>query len=146
MAHNDRHLGQEICGRETRHSCNSAAMDNSVEVWKSATCTRQAPRGEWPPPDGAPDRGRNARRNQAAGGHQLEACLLPHRRIDGYVIEGHVPAPDIKRLVSGHPDAIGLSVPGMPVGARGMEQGAESEAYDVLLIKKDGTTEVFARH
>ena len=57
-----------------------------------------------------------------------------------------MPAPDIKRLVVEHPDAVGLTVPGMPVGAPGMEQGAESEPYDVLLIKKDGTTEVFAHH
>jgi len=66
--------------------------------------------------------------------------------VDGYVIEGHVPAPDIERLVSEHPDAVGLTVPGMPVGSPGMEQGAESEPYDVLLIRRDGTTEVFAHH
>jgi len=83
-------------------------------------------------------------KRQAGISSKLASCHTA--RIDGYVIEGHVPAPDIKRLVSGHPDAIGLSVPGMPVGAPGMEQGAESEPYDVLLIKKDGTTEVFAHH
>jgi len=43
------------------------------------------------------------------------------------VIEGHVSAPDIKRLVAEHPDAVRLTVPGMPVGSPGMEQGAESE-------------------
>jgi hypothetical protein len=62
------------------------------------------------------------------------------------VIEGHVPATDIKRLVAEEPEAVGLSVPGMPVGSPGMEQGGEFEPYDVLLIKKGGATEVFASH
>ena len=66
--------------------------------------------------------------------------------VGGYVVEGHVPSSDIKRLVTERPDAIGLTVPGMPVGSPGMEQGDEFEPYDVLLIKKDGATEVFAKH
>ncbi len=66
--------------------------------------------------------------------------------IDGYVIEGHVPADDVKRLVAEKPEAIGLSVPGMPVGSPGMEIGDAKEPYKVLLIKKDGTTEVWAEH
>lgn len=66
--------------------------------------------------------------------------------IDGYVIEGHVPETDIKRLMVERSEAIGLAVPGMPVGYPGMEQGVETEPYDVLLIKKDGTTKVFAGH
>jgi hypothetical protein len=75
---------------------------------------------------------------------KLDACHTA--KIDGYVIEGHVPASDIKRLVAERPDAIGLTVPGMPVGSPGMEQGDKTEPYDVLLIKKDGTTEIFASH
>ena len=67
-------------------------------------------------------------------------------KIDGYVVEGHVPSSDIKRLIAERPDATGLTVPGMPVGSPGMEHGAEFEPYDVLLIKKDGATEVFAKH
>jgi hypothetical protein len=66
--------------------------------------------------------------------------------IDGYVIEGHVPAEDIRRLLEERPDAVGLSVPGMPLGSPGMDQGPEREAYDVLLIREDGSTEVFAHH
>ena len=50
------------------------------------------------------------------------------------------------RLVVEHPEAIGLTVPGMPVGSPGMEQGGELEPYDVLLLNKDGTTKVFASH
>lgn len=66
--------------------------------------------------------------------------------IDGYVISGHVPPEDIKRLLAEKPDAIGLLVPGMPVGSPGMEMGEQMEVYDVLLLKKDGTTAVFASH
>lgn len=65
--------------------------------------------------------------------------------IEGYAIEGHVPAEDVKRLLAERPDAIGLTVPGMPVGSPGMEMGDRRDAYDVLLIKKDGSTEVFSR-
>lgn len=67
-------------------------------------------------------------------------------KIDGYVIEGHVPAQDVKRLLAEKPDAVGLAVPGMPLGSPGMDLGSEREPYQVLLVKKDGTTEVFAQH
>ncbi|MGH6792482.1 MAG: DUF411 domain-containing protein, partial [Methyloceanibacter sp.] len=67
-------------------------------------------------------------------------------KIDGYVIEGHVPAADIKRLVSEKPDAAGLTVPGMPIGSPGMEVDDKREPYDVLLLRKDGATEVFAKY
>lgn len=66
--------------------------------------------------------------------------------IDGYVIEGHAPAADIRRLLSERPDAIGLAVPGMPYGSPGMGPDSEREAYDVLLIRKDGSMEVFASY
>jgi len=66
--------------------------------------------------------------------------------IGGYVIEGHVPADDVKRLLAERPDAIGLVVPGMPMGSPGMEAGDHKEPYDVLLLKRDGSTDVFARH
>ena len=66
--------------------------------------------------------------------------------ISGYVVEGHVPANDVKRLLAEKPDAIGLAVPRMPVGSPGMEVGDTKEPYDVLLVKKDGSTEVFAQH
>lgn len=64
-----------------------------------------------------------------------------------YVIEGHVPAEDIRRLLTAKPNAIGLAVPGMPDGSPGMEtSAAPREPYDVLLIRPDRTTAVFARH
>lgn len=66
--------------------------------------------------------------------------------VDGYFVEGHVPADDIKRLMAERPDALGLTVPGMPIGSPGMEMGSEPEAFDTLLVQKDGTTEIFAQH
>jgi hypothetical protein len=83
-------------------------------------------------------------KRQAGIGEALAACHTG--KVGAYVIEGHVPAADIKRLLAEEPDAIGLAVPGMPVGSPGMEQDGKTEPYDVLLIKKNGTTEVFARH
>ncbi|UWQ79772.1 DUF411 domain-containing protein [Leisingera sp. S132] len=74
----------------------------------------------------------------------LSAC---HTAMAGpYVIEGHVPAEDIQRLLAEQPKALGLSVPGMPIGSPGMEMGDEREAFDTLLILADGTTEVFTSH
>ena len=67
-------------------------------------------------------------------------------RMEGYMIEGHVPPADIRRLLAERPDAVGLSVPGMPMGSPGMGPESEREAYDVFLIRKDGTTEVFASY
>ncbi len=67
-------------------------------------------------------------------------------RIGYYFVEGHVPPDDVKRLLAERPDARGLAVPGMPQGSPGMEQGRASEPYDVLLVAKDGSTAVFARH
>ena len=71
----------------------------------------------------------------------LAACHTA--RIDGYIVEGHVPVREIQRLLVERPDAIGLVVPGMPLGSPGMESGDRRHAYEVLLLKRDGTTEVF---
>jgi hypothetical protein len=66
--------------------------------------------------------------------------------IEGYMIEGHVPVADIRKLLAERPDAIGLAVPGMPYGSPGMGPEEKREAYDVFLIRKDGSTEVFSRY
>lgn len=67
--------------------------------------------------------------------------------IDGYVVEGHVPADEIKRLLELKPiDVVGISVPGMPLESPGMEQGSMPEMYDVILFKKDGSREIFATY
>ena len=67
-------------------------------------------------------------------------------KIGGYVIEGHVPASDIKRLIKERPDALGLAVPAMPYGSPGMGPEDQREAYDVFVISADGTAEVFQHY
>jgi hypothetical protein len=66
--------------------------------------------------------------------------------INGYFVEGHVPAGDIHRMLAEAPNARGLAVPGMPMGSPGMDMGSAREAYDVLLVLEDGSTQVFASH
>lgn len=66
--------------------------------------------------------------------------------VDGYVIEGHVPAADIQRLLAERPQATGLAVPDMPLGSPGMDYGDERQPYNVYLIKADGSTEVFSSY
>ena len=66
--------------------------------------------------------------------------------VGGYVIEGHVPAREIQRLLKEKPQALGLSVPRLPVGSPGMdgpEYGGRKDPYDVLLVAKDGSATVF---
>ena len=65
--------------------------------------------------------------------------------VEGYSVEGHVPAADIHRMLKTKPKAKGLAVPGMPLGSPGME-AARKDAYSVLLFKADGTTSVFQKY
>ena len=65
--------------------------------------------------------------------------------VEGYVIEGHVPAADIARLLAEKPAARGLAVPGMPIGSPGMEQGGRKQPYVTVLFGDSGAS-VFARH
>lgn len=64
----------------------------------------------------------------------------------GYLIEGHVPPADVRRLLAEKPEALGLAVPGMPWGSPGMGPEAEREAYDVYLVARDGRTTVFSSY
>lgn len=66
--------------------------------------------------------------------------------IEGYAIEGHVPAREIKRLLAEKPKAAGLAVAGMPTGSPGMEQGPRLDPYSVILVGKDGQTAVYASY
>lgn len=66
-------------------------------------------------------------------------------KVDGYVLEGHVPAADIQRLLKEKPKALGIAVPSMPPGSPGMES-PKPVPYDTLLVQPDGNTRVFARH
>jgi hypothetical protein len=64
-------------------------------------------------------------------------------QLGAYVLEGHVPAREVRRLLREKPKAIGLAVPGMPVGSPGMEMGDARDAHDVLLVQTDGSTRVY---
>ncbi|WP_166256715.1 DUF411 domain-containing protein [Marinobacter salicampi] len=66
--------------------------------------------------------------------------------VDGYVIEGHVPASDVRRLLEQGVEARGLAVPGMPAGSPGMEMGDRQDDYQVLLFNDQGQTKVFATY
>lgn len=127
------------------------AAAEAIEVWKSATCSCCEAWVEHMDANGFAVTARNVDsptlqqiKRQAGLTKDLSACHTG--KIGGYVVEGHVPAADVKRLLAEKPDAVGLTVPGMPVGSPGMEDGDKTEPYDVLLVKKDGTTEIFAKH
>jgi hypothetical protein len=66
--------------------------------------------------------------------------------VNGYTIEGHVPASEIQRLLKERPKAKGLAVPGMPVGSPGMEVGDRRDAYSVVLFDAEGKTSVYRRY
>ena len=74
---------------------------------------------------------------------ELQSC---HTAIvDGYLIEGHVPAQEIQRLLAERPEGTGLAVAGMPLGSPGMEMGGRREPFDVVLFGPQGST-LFSRH
>lgn len=81
---------------------------------------------------------------QAGVPRALSSCHTAF--VDGYFIEGHVPAPDVARLLSERPGALGLTVPGMPIGSPGMEMGDRRDPFDSLLVLKGGGTQVFQTH
>lgn len=66
--------------------------------------------------------------------------------VDGYVVEGHVPAADIRRLLATRPKVLGIAVPGMPLGSPGMEQGSRRDSYAVMSFDAAGKTAIFAEH
>lgn len=74
---------------------------------------------------------------------QYQSCHTSVSK-DGFIFEGHIPANLVKRFLANPPtDAIGLAVPGMPMGSPGMEMGNRRDDYDVLLLKSDGTSTIF---
>jgi hypothetical protein len=76
---------------------------------------------------------------------ELQSC---HTAIvDGYIVEGHVPAAEVKRLLEARPDIVGLAVPGMPIGSPGMEvAGAEPQPFEIIAWDKSGKTTVYAQY
>ena len=74
----------------------------------------------------------------------LQSCHTA--KIGTYVVEGHVPAEDIQRLLKEQPSIAGIAVAGMPMGSPGMEQGGMKQPYTTIAFTKDGKKTVFARH
>ena len=85
----------------------------------------------------------NAIKHQHGVTNSLGSCHTA--TVAGYVLEGHVPAADVKRLLAERPDVVGLAVPGMPMGSPGME-GPISQKYDVVAFDKAGGRTVFASY
>ena len=77
-------------------------------------------------------------------GVHLQACHTA--LVDGFVVEGHVPADDVKRLLEERPQVVGVAVPGMPIGSPGMEYGDVRQPYEVLTFDRNGRTTVWSRH
>jgi hypothetical protein len=90
------------------------------------------------------DTGNNAARTRFGMPSKYGSCHTG--LVDGYAIEGHVPAREVLRLLKEKPVAVGLAVPGMPVGSPGMdgpEYGPQKDPYDVLLVQRDGSARVY---
>jgi hypothetical protein len=84
---------------------------------------------------------------KAAAGVPRRLASCHTAQIDGYFVEGHVPAAEVQRLLTERPEAWGLAVAGMPAGSPGMEMPDGSvQPYDVLLVLADGSTKVFASY
>ena len=120
----------------------------TIEVWKDASCGCCK---EWMAHLRAAgftvvshDRGNVAARRKAGIGDHYGSCHTA--LVDGYAIEGHVPAREILRLLKERPKAIGLAVPGMPQGSPGMEQGRPPDPYTVLLLHRDGGSSTYAKY
>jgi len=127
------------------------AQAATVEVWKDPNCGCCHLWVEHLQAQGfkvqVRDVGNTAARKRLGMPEKLGSCHTA--TVGGYVIEGHVPAADIRRLLKERPVALGLSVPGMPIGSPGMdgpEYQGRKDAYDVLLVQKDGSTRSFQRY
>lgn len=122
----------------------------TIEVFKSATCGCCNGWVEHLRANGFTVRTTNTEALDALKTkHQIPAQVRSCHTglVDGYVVEGHVPAADIQRLLKDRPAVAGIGVPGMPIGSPGMEvPGMKPQAYDVVAFTKQGTTRVFASH
>lgn len=81
---------------------------------------------------------------EAGIGDDLVSCHTA--KVGGYVVEGHVPAADILRMLKERPQITGIAAPGMPIGSPGMEQGGRTDPYNVIAFTKGGRRSVFATH
>lgn len=128
-----------------------AAVPTPVEVWKDPNCGCCQDWVDHMQTNGfavkVHDTGNNAVRARLGLPQKLGSCHTA--LVGGYVVEGHVPASDVRKLLQQKPKALGLAVPGMPVGSPGMDgavYGDRRDPYDVLLVAHDGSTRVFNRY
>ena len=119
-----------------------------VEVWKDPNCGCCKDWMRHLEANGfavkAHDQGNAAMRRRLGLPEHLGSCHTA--LVSGYLIEGHVPAREVRRLLRERPDALGLTVPGMPIGSPGMdgpEYGGRIDRYDVLLVDKKGKPRVY---
>lgn len=122
-----------------------------LEVWKTATCgcckdwvKHLQGQGFEVKTYEVSEATRAAQRSKLGLAEKFGSCHTA--LISGYVLEGHVPAQDIRRLLKERPRALGLSVPGMPVGSPGMDgpaYGGRKDPYAVLLVQRDGSSSVY---
>ena len=119
-----------------------------VEVWKDPNCGCCEDWVQHLKTNGfavqVHDTGNTAARSRLGVPEALGSCHTA--LVGGYALEGHVPAREIYRLLKERPAAIGLAVPGMPVGSPGMDgavYGGRKDAYAVLLIQRNGATKVY---
>lgn len=119
-----------------------------VEVWKDPNCGCCKDWMRHLEANGfavkAHDQGNAAMRRRLGLPEHLGSCHTA--LVSGYLIEGHVPAREVRRLLRERPDALGLTVPGMPIGSPGMdgpEYGGRKDRYDVLLVDKKGKPRVY---
>ena len=123
----------------------------AVEVWKDPSCGCCQDWIEHMQANGftvaVHDTGNTAVRARLGLAARYGSCHTA--LVGGYVLEGHVHADDVRRLLREKPEALGLAVPGMPVGSPGMDgavYGGRRDRYDTLLVLRDGTSRVFRSH
>jgi hypothetical protein len=89
-----------------------------------------------------------ARLSQMGGevGITQELASCHTAKVDGYYVEGHVPAADIHKMLKERPKITGIAAPGMPIGSPGMEQGGAKDPYDVVAFTKGAAPSVYVRH
>lgn len=138
------------CGSsaESQTSINEATGPQ-ITVYKSPTCSCCAKWVEHLQADGfavevVEERDLSTRKRQLSVPPKMASCHTAV--VDDYVIEGHVPAADIRRLLSQRPPALGLAVPGMPVGSPGMEAGAQRDPYTAWLFDESVEPRAFASY
>jgi hypothetical protein len=133
----------------------SAAMAQTkpgVEIWKDPNCGCCKDWVSHLEANGfqaqVHDSGNTAARARLHIPEKLGSCHTGQVMVEGrgYALEGHVPAREIQRLMKERPEAVGLAVPGMPIGSPGMDgpdYKGRKDAYDVLLVKADGSTAIY---